>query len=256
MIIVKELTRRTMLQTAICGAGLMIGNGCMKKGGDYMGLKKSDFYENGTFNAEKAKQAYFKLMKKHDYPISDVLKTEEFWVCDFLQQDFLHLGMGGIFWMNAKGNYGKNGAGAYKGKFKDQNYGYLGHEIYVLPGQMLPEHRHIGGTEGYGPKMESWHVRYGEAEFFGQYKGAGDEKLIKDMPENEHPWGYGQKWFKAKYVARRTAKSGKLYTLQDPESWHFLRGGAKGAIISEYATYHNHVEFSKPGLKFDNSKAS
>ena len=123
------------------------------------------------------------------------------------------------------------------------------------PAQALPEHRHIGGAEGYGPKMESWHVRYGTVDFFGEYKGAGDEKLISEMPENERPWGYGQPWFKSKYVARRTAKSGKLYTLEDPESWHFQRAGAGGAIVAEYATYHNHVEFSKPGMEFDSSKA-
>ena len=29
-----------------------------------------------------------------------------------------------------------------------------------------------------------------------------------------------------------------------------------GAIVTEYATYHNHVEFSKPGMEFDNSKGA
>jgi hypothetical protein len=76
------------------------------------------------------------------------------------------------------------------------------------------------------------------------------------MPEKERPWGYGEPWFKSKYVAVRTAKSGKLYSLEDPESWHFQRAGAEGAIVAEYATYHNHVEFSKPGMEFDSSKAT
>jgi hypothetical protein len=46
-----------------------------------------------------------------------------------------------------------------------------------------------------------------------------------------------------------------MYKLVDPESWHFQRAGAQGAIVSEYATYHNHVTFSKPGMEFDCSKA-
>ena len=103
--------------------------------------------------------------------------------------------------------------------------------------------------------MESWHVRYGSVEFFGEYKGAGDEKLISEMSQKDRPWGYGQAWFKSKYVAKRTAESGKLYTLEDPESWHSQRAGACGAIVSEYATYHNQVEFSKPGMEFASSEA-
>ena len=46
--------------------------------------------------------------------------------------------MAGIFWKNVEGTYGTVGAKAYKGEFKDQKYGYLGHEIFLLPGQMLP----------------------------------------------------------------------------------------------------------------------
>ena len=212
----------------------------------------AQFYQaEGSFTADSAKRAYFKMMRSFGYPVPEVLETEEFWVCDFVQRDFEKLGMGGIFWVNAKGEYGQAGTKAYKGEFKDAPYGYLGHEIYLLPGQMLPEHRHIGGAEGYGPKMEAWHVRYGSVQFFGEYKGAGDEKRIGEMPKCEQPWGFGQNWFKSNYVAERSA--GEMYQLDDPESWHFQRAGPNGAIVSEYATYHNQVEFSKPGMEFDSS---
>ena len=145
-------------------------------------------------------------------------------------------------------------AKAYKGEFKGKNFGYLGHEIYLLPGQMIPEHSHVGngGKKGFGPKMESWHVRHGTVEFFGEHKGAGDEMLISDMPEDERPFGYGEPWFKSKYVVKRTA--GQIYSLEDAETWHFQRAGKNGAIVAEYATYHNHVEFSKPGMEFANSE--
>lgn len=36
--------------------------------------------------------------------------------------------------------------------------------------------------------------------------------------------------------------------MSDPESWHFMRAGKDGASVSEYATYHNDVKFSKPGM--------
>lgn len=217
----------------------------------------AQFYQaDGAFDQQSAKNAYYAMMKAFGYPIPDVLMTDGFWVCDFLQRDFAKLGMGGIFWTNASGKYGDTGVKAYAGDFKGQPYGYLGHEIYLLPGQMLPEHRHTGGAEGYGPKMEAWQVRYGSVEFFGEHKGAGDEMLISDMAEKDRPWGYGQAWFKSKYVARRTAQSGQLYSLEDPESWHTQRAGASGAIVTEYATYHNHVEFSKPAMEFASSPAT
>ena len=243
----KKLTRRTSLKVGAAGVAAMAAGVSQ--------AASEKFYTNGAFDSEKAVKAYFDLMNRFGYPIPDVLKTDEFWTCDFLQADFAKLGMGGIFWVNAIGTYGENGTGAYKGEFKDQKFGYLGHELYILPGQSLPEHNHIGGPEGMGPKMEAWQVRYGEVEFFGEYKGAGDETLISDMPETERPWGYGEDWFKSKYVAKRTAQSGKLYSLEDAESWHFQRAGAEGAIVTEYATFHNHVQFSKPGMEFDNTKA-
>ncbi len=250
----RHLTRRQIMKYSAIGAAVtMTSTACSSS---FKSPGSSAFYtKDGAFDPKKAKDIYLLMLKGFGYPIPDTFKTDEFWVCDFVQKDFALLGMGGIFWKNASGVYGESGAKKYNGEYADKHYGYLGHEIFLLPGQLLPEHRHIGGAEGYGPKMESWHVRYGTVEFFGEYKGAGDETLISDMPENERPWGYGESWFKSKYVAKRTAKAGKLYTLEDPESWHFQRAGAQGAIVSEYATYHNHVTFSKPGMVFENTKA-
>jgi len=212
------------------------------------------FYKaDGAFDAAATKEVYYAMMRNFGYPIPDILRTDTFWVADFLQRDFEKLGMGGIFWKNQKAKYGEIGSKSYKGKFKDQEFGYLGHEIYLLPGQNLPEHRHIGGPEGFGPKMETWQIRHGSVEFFGEYQGAAKETLISKMPAADRPFGYGQKWFKSKYVIKMGA--GGIYTLQDPESWHFMRAGPNGAIVSEYATYHNDVRFSKPDMKFDSSKA-
>jgi D-lyxose ketol-isomerase len=243
-----QMSRRDCLKTV--GGAMLASTGAAAAAG----AANSGFYQEKAFDAQAAKKACFQMMERFGYPISDILRGDDFWVCDFLQGDFAKLGMGGVFWINEKGNYGKNGGGKYTGEFKDRDFGYLGHDIFLLPGQVLPEHRHIGGHEGYGPKMETWLVRYGEVEFFGEYKRAGDETLITEMPEARRPWGAGEDWFQSKDVVKRTAKSGRIYTLEDPESWHFQRAGAEGAIVTEYATYHNHVEFSKPGMAFDSSK--
>lgn len=257
-----DVSRRDILKYSAAGAAMAMTTGacCSAQATSCCPSFKNPgnkaFYAvDGAFDPVKTKEYYLAMLKAFGCPIPDVLKTDALWVCDFVQNDFEKLGMGGVFWTNANGKYGTAGTKAYQGDYKDKLYGYLGHEIYLLPGQALPEHRHIGGAEGYGPKMEAWQVRYGSVEFFGEFKGAGDETLISDMPESERPWGFGEPWFKSKYVTKRTAQSGKLYSLEDPESWHFQRAGAQGAIVTEYATYHNHVMFSKPGMEFDNTKA-
>ncbi len=242
------MSRRTCLKT-VGGAVL-----ASSTAGAAAAASSKSFYQKTAFDPKAAKAAYFKMMERFNYPIPEVLRGDDFWVCDFLQGDFAKLGMGGVFWINQKGTYGTVGGEKYDGKFEDEKFGYLGHEIFLLPGQMLPEHNHVGGPEGYGPKMEHWQVRYGEVQFFGEYKRAGDEIPISEMPVKERPWGWGEDWFRSKFVAKRTAKSGQLYALVDPESWHFQRAGAEGAIVTEFATYHNHVAFSKPGMAFDNSK--
>jgi hypothetical protein len=220
-------------------------------------LASPSFYKpDGSFDQTVAKQAYYDMMQAYHYPIPALLKSDAFWVADFMQSDFARLGMAGIFWKNVEGTYGTIGAKAYAGEFKEQKYGYLGHEIFLLPGQMLPEHNHLanGDGKGFGPKMETWHIRHGSVDFFGEYKGDAGEALISGMPAGERPWGYGQPWFKSKFV--KTCGAGELYSLNDPESWHFMRAGKDGAIVAEYATYHNDVKFSKPDMQFGNSKAA
>ncbi len=219
-------------------------------------LESSDFYTaDGSFDQAAAKAAYYDMMRAYHYPITPMLESEAFWVADFVQGDYAKLGMAGIFWQNVEGIYGEVGAKAYAGDFKDQHYGYLGHEIFLLPGQMLPEHNHLGNgsDKGFGPKMETWHIRHGSVEFFGEHQGPAGEIAISELPDSDKPWGHGEPWFKSKYVKRCVA--GELYSLNDPESWHFMRAGKNGAIVAEYATYHNDVKFSNPDMEFGNSTA-
>lgn len=240
---------KTMLYTSLAAPAWMAAR---LEGAGERKMKKSDFYKDGAMSADKVKAAYFEMFKRFNYPVPDVLKTDAFWVCDFLQGDILSLGMGGIFWINQKGEYSTTGSGSYRGDYKDRQFGYLLHEIYLLPGQTLPEHSHIGGPEGYPPKMESWQVRYGEVYFYGEYRH-GDEKPIGEFPGRAQPFGFGEDWFRSKYMVKRDSRSNQMYSLVDPESWHGQVAGPEGAIVTEVATYHNHVHFSKPGMEFANT---
>ncbi len=240
---------------ALCAGTLL--QGCASHSAKQSGTEKNvekEFYADGALSAETVKQAYFEMFERFNYPVADVLKTDEFWVCDFNQGDVLALGMGGIFWMNEQGEYKSAGAGNYKGAFKGDHFGYLMHEIYLLPGQTLPEHAHLGGPEGHAPKMEAWQVRYGDVRFYGEHKH-GDEMEISELAKEERPWGYGEDWFKSKYITHRDSKKNIMYKLEDPEAWHGIVAGKDGAIITEGATYHNHVHFSKPGMEFKNTGA-
>jgi len=71
--------------------------------------------------------------------------------------------MGGIFWVN------------------DKEGAYFGHEIYLLPNQMLVEHWHVK-TET-PAKMEAWHLRHGTVYLFGE--GAPSPEADQIIPACE-----------------------------------------------------------------------
>ena len=110
--------------------------------------KNEDFYKDGKFQVEKAKQAYFDMMAAYGYPVPESLRTN-MWATDFGLGDFVNVGMAGIFWVNF------------------QDTGYFAHEIYLLPGQMIVEHGHEATAKGKA-KMESWHVRHGSIYTLGE----------------------------------------------------------------------------------------
>lgn len=174
-------------------------------------IKKTDFYNNGVFDQDAAKKAYFDLMKYYGVPVTPILKTDEFWVSDFAQKDFATVGMGGIFWVN------------------NVDHGYFGHDIYLLPGQMLVEHKHKP-VEGGAAKMETWQVRHGSAYFFGE--GEATEPMPVKIPQSQIDNG-GANSRNCTFL-----EEGGIHTLNRLEAWHYIIAGPNGAIISEYATPH------------------
>jgi D-lyxose ketol-isomerase len=223
------MTRRKWI-TGVAMGGAALGLAAMVTGceetsreGDMKVRKNAEFYKDGKFDAEKAKKAYFDMMESYNYPIPKSLR-EGLWVLDFGLGRFTEVGMGGIFWINQLEKEG----------------GYLGHEIYLLPGQMIPEHCHMK-TEAAGPKVEGWHLRYGDVVLFGE--GDPTPDLEPRIPESER---------KNISVHHGTHLAvGEVGKLNRAEARHFMVAGPKGCIVSEYASYHDMkgLRFTNPGAK-------
>jgi D-lyxose ketol-isomerase len=184
--------------------------------------KNADFYVDGKFQVEKARQAYFDLMKAHNYPVPEFVRTN-MWATDFGLGDFVNAGMGGIVWIN------------------DEKEGYFAHEIYLLPGQMIVEHGHDATPKGKA-KMESWHVRHGNIHAFGE-EGDPIPAGVK-LPASQEKFITVTKCYRL--------DPGDIRTLNRTTAKHFMMGGPSGAIVSEYATFHDNVglRFTNPAVKF------
>ena len=184
--------------------------------------KNADFYDaDGNFLADKARQAYYDMFERFGFPNPEP-QQELMWVQDFGMGDFVGAGMAGIFWFNDKEN------------------NYFGHDIYLLPGQQIPEHKHVK-TKDAVAKMEAWHVRHGEIHCFGE--GPETKPCPVKLPKSQE--------------AIRTVKNairvlpGEVNSLNRAEAFHFMIAGPEGAIVTEYATYHDGA-----GLRFANPKAT
>ena len=184
--------------------------------------KNEDFYKDGKFQVEEAKQAYFDMMKAHSYPVPESLRTN-MWATDFGLGDFVNVGMAGVFWVN------------------DEKQGYFAHEIFLLPGQMIVEHGHETTAKGKA-KMETWHVRNGSIYTLGE-EGGPIPPVVK-LPKSQEKYITVNKCYEM--------QPGDIRTLNRVTARHFMMGGPQGAIVSEYATFHDGdgLRFSNPGVKF------
>ena len=184
--------------------------------------KNEDFYKDGKFQVDKAKQAYFDMMGAYGYPVPESLRTN-MWATDFGLGDFVNVGMGGIFWINM------------------QETGYFAHEIYLLPKQMIVEHGHEATAKGKA-KMESWHVRNGSIYTLGEEGGPIPAEV--KLPKSQEKFITVSKCYEM--------KPGDIRTLNRVGAKHFMMGGTEGAIVSEYGSFHDGdgLRFTNPGVKF------
>ena len=179
----------------------------------------ADFYTDGKFNEDVAIAAMKDMLAFYDVPFTPLME-KDFWVVDFGLGDFENIGMGGIFWVN------------------DAEHNYFAHSIYLLPNQMIPEHAHVK-TE-YAPKFESWMVTKGWAYNFSEI---GEETAnAPAIPAKHGP-------IKSKNFVVQNL--GEVVHLKKIESFHFLMAGPEGAIVEEWASYHDNA-----GLRFTNPETA
>jgi len=170
----------------------------------------SYFYDaEGKFLVEKAKDAYIALMKYHGYPVYKDMR-EKLWASDYGLGQFTKLGLAARMWMNNE---------------KDQ---YMLMDVYLLPGQMLPEHWHEK-PEGNLQKKEGWLVRYGLSHIVGE----GEPNLGPDVVVPKIHMG-GEVTTKHEVVAG----PGDFVPLVKLGSRHWQLAGPEGAIITEVANVH------------------
>jgi hypothetical protein len=209
---------------AAAGAALttQLASGAPVKESEVKTYKSAEFYDgDGKFLVDKARVAYYDMFERFHYPVSDTLK-EGMWILDFGLEDFANVGMAGIFWLNR------------------QDYNYFGHEIYLLPGQMIPEHCHLETPKG-APKMESWQPRRGMIYTFGE--GDPTPDLIDKIPASQREL--------AKSRHCKPLGIDEIGDLNRLKAWHFMVAGPEGALVTEYGTFHD-----MEGLRFSNPKAT
>lgn len=180
----------------------------------------ADFYTDGKFNQAVALKAYKDMFEFYGVPFTPLME-KDIWVTDFGLGDFENVGMGGIFWVN------------------DADHGYFAHEIYLLPSQMIPEHAHV--KTKFPAKFESWMMQKG---WCYNFNAVGEETPnCPQLPESQKGF-ITSKNFVEQHV-------GELQHLKKSETFHFLMAGPEGAVVSEWASYHDN-----DGLRFSNPKAA
>lgn len=196
------------------------------KGNTMKKYTNADFYKDGVFQEAVAFEAYFDMFERMGFQLGDTLRANpNFWVAEFGLGDFENVGMAGIFFFN------------------DKEFRYFGHDIYLLPGQMIPEHRHVA-AEGLPAKHEAWQVRIGSIYNFSEGGDPNNPQALALIPKSQ---------LEAKAVTCYNFKymqMGDLDRLGRIEAPHFMMGGSEGTVVTEYACYH-----SPDGLKFTNPKA-
>ncbi len=217
-------SRRSVLRTgAGTAAALSLGfAGSSAGAADVPALKNEDFYKDGQFQKEKAREAYHAMFKRFGYPVSKNLR-ENMWIADFALGDFVNVGMAGIFWYN------------------DKPTNVFGHEIFLLPGQMIVEHCHVQAGD-VAPKREAWQVRHGMVCTFGEGEPKGVCPI--KLPASQEKFITVKNWTKL--------EEGEVDDLKRATARHFMIAGPEGAIVTEYGTFHDNagLRFTNPGVKF------
>jgi len=171
----------------------------------------ASFYDkSGQFNAEKAKDAVMALAAYHGYPIFPGMR-EKLWVSDYGKGQFTKLGLAAIMFTNNEADR------------------YMLQDLFLLPGQMLPEHWHVEGVKN-PAKREGWVVRNGLSHIVGE----GDPNL---GPSVVIPACHMNGTVTVSHEI--VAGPGTFVPLSRVLSHHWQLAGPEGAIITEVANVHS-----------------
>lgn len=178
----------------------------------------ADYYKDGEFQPKVALQAYEEMLAHYGLKLSE-FQRENLWITDFSIGDFENVGMAGFFWVN------------------DAKANYFAHEIFLLPNQMILEHKHLP-TE-FAAKMESWVVKKG---FCYNFAVGDATPNSPKLPKSQEGHTTAQSFVKQNID--------EIVHLKEIETPHFLFAGDGGAVVMEFASYHD-----GSGLRFTNPKA-
>jgi D-lyxose ketol-isomerase len=177
-------------------------------------FSNADFYVDGKFDEEAAKDAVIRLMKYYRYPVAEKTRAQ-LWVSDYGTGRFAELGLAAIMYVN------------------DTEDRYMLQDLFLLPHQMLPEHWHEKPDGDLPAKMEGWLVRNGLSYIVGE----GDDNLTS-FPEIEIPACH-EGGVTVGHVVK--AVPGDFVPLSKVFSHHWQFAGDKGAIITEVANVHDNA---------------
>lgn len=225
-----QMNRRTALKTVGIAAVAVSAQSALaapKKGRKKKGkihFENSFFYDSdGTFKVEAGKDAYIALMEYHGYPVFPDMR-EKLWVSDYGTGQFTKLGLGANMFAN------------------NEEDRYMVMDLYLLPGQMLPEHYHLSTSKN-PVKMEGWLVRHGVSYVYGEGEPTPNMKAV--VPKCHMN---GTVTVKNEVIL----KPGQFTQLNRATARHWQFGGPEGAIITEVANVHDNdgVRHSDKNLVF------
>jgi len=209
--------KRAVMGAVLAGAMILLNgcccpmkSACMKARKASISFDNASFYDkNGKFDVEKGKDAIMALARYHRYPVFPGMR-EKLWVSDY-----------------GTGQFTKLGLAAYMFKNNEEDK-YMLMDLFLLPGQMLPEHWHLDGDKN-PAKREGWLVRWGLSHIVGE----GEPNLGKDIVIPKcHMNGDATTKHEVVATAGMFIPLSKVYT----RHWQFA--GPEGAIITEVANVH------------------
>ena len=213
------------LMTAII-AGVLLAGCCDKQAQNMSAVdKKKDaasitfdnsyYYKDGVFQEDKAKDAVVALMEYYDYPVFPGVR-DMLWVSDYGTGEYANVGLACIGFVNNEGDL------------------YMLQDLYLMPGQMLPEHWHEKPSN-LPVKMEAWTIRNGKSYIVG----IGEDNLAQ-FPYVKVPKAHMDGKVTVMNVVEATP--GMTVLLKEPYSRHWQFAGPEGAIMSEVANVHSNAD--------------